>query len=62
MSKERSEQTPITSVALNRLIEEVRLERLEAEAGTSPSAYNRMYNRHNRSGGYNRMHNRHMRP
>ncbi len=48
------------SPLLARLVEEVRLEWDEAR---NVEAYNRMHNRHNRSGRspYNRMHNRHNR-
>lgn len=62
----------ISSPTLQRLIEEVRRDKLESyytdEHGNlitdAPAyLYNRMHNRHNRSmgGGYNRMHNRHNR-
>jgi len=48
---------PKMSPVLARLIEEVRQEKEEA-ARPAPSAYNRIYNRHHRSGGYNRAYNR----
>lgn len=61
MDKSNNSKKEIPAVLL-RLIEEVRMEREEAEeAQNRPTGYNRVHNRHNRSGSYNRVHNRHNR-
>lgn len=40
------QQVDVKSVAIQRLIDEIRLEQ---ESGVNPNAYNRVYSRHNRS-------------
>lgn len=52
----------VNNAVLKRLIEEVRIDREEAEETNIPVGYDRSHNRHNRGGGtYDRGHNRHNR-